>query len=121
MILVSKVANVHSISDGPESTDRDLGTKKFGNQLEGTLTARQRDTLQLISEGFSNKSIARIFGISPETVKSHVKHIFAKLAVSTRAAAVARATLLGAVDVQKSRQEELARMSEWTRSSSLRI
>jgi DNA-binding CsgD family transcriptional regulator len=121
MALVSKLANVPSISDGSESTDRDLRTMRFGNQLEGALTARQCDTLQLISEGFSNKSIARILGISPETVKSHVKHIFAKLAVSTRAAAVARATLLGAVDVQKSHQQELARMSGWTRSSSFRI
>jgi LuxR family maltose regulon positive regulatory protein len=49
----------------------------------------------MISQGLSNKHIARTLTISPETVKSHVKHIFLKLAVSTRAAAVSRGGALG--------------------------
>jgi LuxR family maltose regulon positive regulatory protein len=49
----------------------------------------------MISEGQSNKLIARTLKISPETVKSHVKNIFLKLAVGTRAAAVSRAGALG--------------------------
>jgi DNA-binding CsgD family transcriptional regulator len=66
-------------------------------QLSGRdeLTARERDVLAMISQGCSNKQIARTFEISPETVKSHVKHIFSKLTVSTRAEAVSRAGLLG--------------------------
>jgi ATP/maltotriose-dependent transcriptional regulator MalT len=59
------------------------------------LTARERDVLAIISQGCSNKQIARTLAISPETVKSHVKHIFLKLTVSTRAEAVSRAGLLG--------------------------
>jgi DNA-binding CsgD family transcriptional regulator len=59
------------------------------------LTARERDILTMISQGLSNKRIARARGISPETVKSHVKHIFLKLAVSTRAQAVSQAKWLG--------------------------
>jgi LuxR family maltose regulon positive regulatory protein len=39
-------------------------------------SARERDVLALISQGCSNKRIARILEISPETVKSHVKRIF---------------------------------------------
>ena len=58
------------------------------------LTARERDVLALISQGCSNKRIARALEISPETVKSHVKHIFLKLAVSTRTEAVFRAVSL---------------------------
>jgi LuxR family transcriptional regulator, maltose regulon positive regulatory protein len=58
------------------------------------LTARQRDVLTMISQGLSNKRIARALEISPETVKSHVKHIFLKLEVSTRTEAVFRALLL---------------------------
>jgi DNA-binding NarL/FixJ family response regulator len=58
------------------------------------LTARQRDVLAMISQGSSNKRIARALEISPETVKSHVKHIFSKLAVSTRTEAVFRAVSL---------------------------
>jgi LuxR family maltose regulon positive regulatory protein len=42
----------------------------------------------MIGQGFSNKLVARALEISPETVKSHVKHIFLKLEVSTRTQAV---------------------------------
>lgn len=65
-------------------------------QLSGRdkLTARERDVLAMISQGLSNKCIARALEISPETVKSHVKHIFLKLEVSTRTEAVFRALSL---------------------------
>jgi DNA-binding CsgD family transcriptional regulator len=59
------------------------------------LTPREGDVLAMISQGFSNKCIARAFEISPETVKTHVKRIFLKLAVNTRAGAVCRAGSLG--------------------------
>jgi LuxR family maltose regulon positive regulatory protein len=59
-----------------------------------TLTARERDVLAMISQGCCNKRIARTLKISPETVKSHVKHIFSKLAVSTRSEVVFRAASL---------------------------
>jgi LuxR family maltose regulon positive regulatory protein len=59
------------------------------------LAAREREVLAMIGQGFSNKRIARCLQISPETVKSHVKHIFSKLAVSTRTEAVFRALSLG--------------------------
>jgi DNA-binding CsgD family transcriptional regulator len=59
-----------------------------------TLAAREREVLAMIGQGFSNKRIARALQISPETVKSHVKRIFLKLAVSTRTEAVFRALSL---------------------------
>ena len=62
-----------------------------------TLTARERDVLAMISQGFVNKRVARNLEISPETVKSHVKRIFSKLAVSTRTEAVSRAGSLGLI------------------------
>jgi ATP/maltotriose-dependent transcriptional regulator MalT len=49
----------------------------------------------MIGQGFTNKHIAQLLEISPETVKSHVKRIFSKLAVSTRTQAVFRAGSLG--------------------------
>ncbi|MGB6308815.1 MAG: LuxR C-terminal-related transcriptional regulator [Steroidobacteraceae bacterium] len=55
------------------------------------LTPRERHILQLIGRGMSNKRIAQDLNISPETVKSHAKHIFVKLKVQTRAQAVAHA------------------------------
>jgi ATP/maltotriose-dependent transcriptional regulator MalT len=64
-------------------------------RVSDTLTPRERDVLAMISQGFANKRIARTLEISPETVKSHIKRIFSKLAVSTRTEAVSRAGSLG--------------------------
>jgi LuxR family transcriptional regulator, maltose regulon positive regulatory protein len=59
------------------------------------LSRRETGILQLIAHGMSNKHIARSLGITPETVKSHAKSIFVKLATRTRAQAVARAEAIG--------------------------
>ena len=63
--------------------------------ISDTLTARERDILVKISQGLPNKRIARALEISPETVKSHIKRIFLKLAVGTRTEALARGKSLG--------------------------
>ena len=51
------------------------------------LTARETEVLRLVARGAANKQIARTLGISAKTVDNHVQHIYAKAAVSTRAAA----------------------------------
>ncbi|HEY1994500.1 MAG TPA: LuxR C-terminal-related transcriptional regulator [Edaphobacter sp.] len=61
------------------------------------LSPRELGILERIGHGQSNKEIARDLAIAPETVKSHVKNIFAKLAVERRAQAVSRAQSLGLV------------------------
>lgn len=55
------------------------------------LTARELDVLRLLADGATNRRIAGVLGIALSTVGSHVEHIYAKLGVSSRAAAVARA------------------------------
>jgi DNA-binding NarL/FixJ family response regulator len=52
------------------------------------LTPREREVLDVLAEGLSNKEIAWRLKISEHTVKFHVASIFAKLNVSTRAEAV---------------------------------
>jgi LuxR family maltose regulon positive regulatory protein len=63
----------------------------------GSLSTRERNIIELIAQGQSNKEIARGLGIAPETVKSHVKHIFAKLDVDKRTRVITRAQSLGLV------------------------
>jgi DNA-binding NarL/FixJ family response regulator len=70
------------------------------------LTPRERSILTLIGNGLSNKRVARALEISPETVKSHVKSIFLKLAVSTRAEAVFRAGSLRLLRLPESTPKE---------------
>jgi len=63
--------------------------------MADALTDRQRDVLQLIVQGLSNKEIARTLNIAHGTVKVHVAALFGKLGVHRRAAvAVAGARFL---------------------------
>jgi DNA-binding NarL/FixJ family response regulator len=58
-------------------------------ELEQEPTAREIEVLQLISEGLVNREIGRMLFLSEETVKSHVRHLLAKLQARSRAHAVA--------------------------------
>ncbi|MEW9554676.1 response regulator [Nonomuraea sp. NPDC050783] len=55
------------------------------------LSARELEILRLIADGATNREVARRLFISEATVKSHVLHVYAKLGVNDRAAAVATA------------------------------
>ena len=61
------------------------------------LTARERDTLELLVKGMTNHDIAQSLCISPNTVRNHVVNILNKLGVDSRHAAVAAAFQLGLV------------------------
>jgi len=51
------------------------------------LTSREVEILRLLARGLLNKEMARRLGITPKTVGNHVEHIYAKIGVSSRAAA----------------------------------
>ena len=61
------------------------------------LTGREREVLQLISEGKTNKEIARILTLSINTVESHRKHVMEKLDVHNTAEIVRFAVRKGIV------------------------
>lgn len=58
-------------------------------ELEQEPTMREIEVLQLISEGLVNREIGQRLFLSEETVKSHVRHLLAKLQARSRAHAVA--------------------------------
>ena len=60
-----------------------------GKDREDMLTGREREIQQLLADGMSNADVAQRLFISQETVKSHVRHILAKLEADTRTHAVA--------------------------------
>ena len=69
----------------------DNRTKDYG------LSNREMEVLQLLSEGKTNKQIAKDLWISEQTVKTHVAHIFGKLGTSDRTETVAQALRSGLV------------------------
>jgi DNA-binding CsgD family transcriptional regulator len=52
------------------------------------LTGREREILALVAEGPTNGEVASALGISPATVGKHLEHVYAKLGVTSRTAAV---------------------------------
>jgi DNA-binding NarL/FixJ family response regulator len=74
----------------------DLGEHRFTS-----LTSREREVLYFLAKGRSTTGIASVMTISPQTVRTHVQNIFAKLEVRSRIAAVAFAA-------QEDRMERLA-------------
>jgi DNA-binding NarL/FixJ family response regulator len=59
------------------------------------LTSREVEILDLIAQGQPNAKIASRLYVSPNTVRNHISHIFAKLQVADRAHAIARAREAG--------------------------
>lgn len=62
---------------------------------EVALSDREREVLDLIARGFSYAEVARLKAISVDTVRSHIKHLYGKLAVHSRSEAVFEATRMG--------------------------
>jgi DNA-binding NarL/FixJ family response regulator len=61
------------------------------------LTVREAEVLALVAAGSTNREIGQALFLSEATVKSHLVHIFTKLGVGSRTAAVAKARELGVI------------------------
>jgi two-component system nitrate/nitrite response regulator NarL len=88
----------------PAMTMKMIGILQHGEKEQAgqnalkQLTEREREILQLLAGGESNKSIAKTLGISNDTVKQHVRHILNKLNLTSRV----EAAVLFAVEQKKS-------------------
>jgi DNA-binding NarL/FixJ family response regulator/PAS domain-containing protein len=83
------------------SISHELGqflVRRRGELAPPKLTAREIEILQLTAHGATGREIAETLVLSPATVKSHFEHVFTKLGVSDRAAAVAIALRDGLIN-----------------------
>ena len=86
------VAAVRELMNGSSRTHIDAPR---GSQL--SLTDRETEVLALVADGLTNRAVARKLGISEATVKTHLAHVYTKLEVLDRAAAVREAWERGLV------------------------
>ena len=73
------------------------GTSRAEGPPPERLTPREREVLELVVRGQTNREIAHGLGMGLGTVKAHVEHIIAKLGVSDRTQAAVRAVELGLI------------------------
>ena len=72
-------------------------TKRDGANGNKGLTEREKEILQLVSQGLSNKAIAQSLSLTPGTVKVHISNILDKLGVSNRTEASVLALQMGLI------------------------
>ena len=83
----------------PEVQGELAGRLRAGARMgPAVLTPREREILGLIAAGETAPAIADRLGLSPATVRTHLQHLYDKLGVSDRAAAVAQAMRRGLLD-----------------------
>lgn len=97
---------VRALMQGGATLEPAVAARLLGRMSEGDrseeLSARELDVLRLMVVGASNKGIATRLGLSENTVKSHISHIFGKLGVQSRTEAVAAALQRGVVPIERS-------------------
>ncbi len=76
---------------GPDFIRNEAAVRSLG------LTGQEMRVLAELASGRANKEIARTLGLSPNTIKTHLAHLFGKLEAGTRTEAVARARDLGII------------------------
>ena len=99
------LATIRRVLRGEAVLDPDILVRVLGHMTGDTsrqahlstvqLTPREREVLQLLTQGLTNREIARTLTVSASTVKIHVEHILAKLGVSDRTQAAVQAIELG--------------------------
>jgi DNA-binding NarL/FixJ family response regulator len=95
LIVLDQSPRAISRALDPNSLDADGAPFAAARRSARPLTAREREILSLVAGGTSNKGVARVLAVSTNTVKFHLAAVFEKLAVTTRAEAVAEAIRRG--------------------------
>jgi len=95
MLLTNLVAAVREVHRGQRVIPTSIAERLAEFPFEPDLSDRELEVLGLIARGLGNKAIAAAIGRSDETIKVHVKSIFAKLGVHDRTEAVTAALARG--------------------------
>jgi DNA-binding NarL/FixJ family response regulator len=98
--LAAVAAIVHGLVVLPRTlTGRLIGEPANVEEPSEPLTAREREVLELLGRGLSNKMIAKELHISEHTVKFHISSIYTKLGVASRTEAINRGARQGLISL----------------------
>jgi two-component system NarL family response regulator len=97
MSKVKIVGAIRAVHAGQDALPEGVAERLAERRRRQDLTSREVEVLQLLVKGRSNKEIASDLSLAEDTVKSHLKTLFAKLEVRDRTAAAIRAIRLGVV------------------------
>ena len=90
---------IHNVYRGRRHLQSDVAAQIALHVVDDGLTERETAVLRLVANGKANKEIARSLSLSEETVKAHLKNIFAKLDVTDRTHAVTVAARRGFIEL----------------------
>jgi DNA-binding NarL/FixJ family response regulator len=97
MLLTEVISAVRAVRRGERVIPAAVATRLAEFPERSELSDRELEVLQLVARGLSNKEAARAIGRTDETVKIHLKNIFAKLDVADRTEAVTVALTRGLI------------------------
>jgi DNA-binding NarL/FixJ family response regulator len=92
------VRAITAARSGEFYVDPSLSSTIVLEEGDRTLSARQREILQMLANGMQTDAVANQLGLSTETVRTHTKRILAKLEASTRTQAVAIGLRYGLIE-----------------------
>ena len=90
---------IHNVHRGRRHVHRDVAAEIALHVVDESLSDREAEVLRLVAVGKANKEIAHALSLSEETVKAHLKNIFAKLDVADRTHAVTVAARRGIIEL----------------------
>jgi DNA-binding NarL/FixJ family response regulator len=97
MLLTDVIGAVRAVHRGERVIPTAVAARLAEFPERSDLTEREIEVLQLVARGLSNKEVARAIGRTDETVKIHLKNVFAKLDVADRTEAVTVALTRGLI------------------------
>jgi len=100
MLLTEVITAIRAVRRGDRVIPTAVAARLAEFPERSDLTDRELEVLQLVARGLSNKQVARAIGRTDETVKIHLKNMFAKLGVADRTEAVTVALARGLIHLE---------------------
>jgi len=97
MLLTDVILAVRAVQRGERVIPSTVAARLAEFPERSELTEREIEVMQLVARGLSNKQVARVIDRTDETVKIHLKNVFAKLGVADRTEAVTVALTRGLI------------------------